>query len=366
MDPDLPQVEAALTHWPEASGAAVRRMTTAKSFSGAAVWRVSLPGGDRALKRSLVGLPGAGKKRPFVHAPKFATEHANEAVAEAMSRWHKFQNHLAAIEPRLVAQIYAAQSGQTIVSSRGCYWQLETWLPGAADFAESPSEHRVIAAAKALAKLHLAAAGFPGTDTLDEIIAAGQSIPHDLSQRLSRSRKLLASELKGLVSRLNGVDKNAATALLADVLRMAAPHLPQLADELARACEADFDVKWILGDAREGNILFSGAEVTGFVDLGTARRSIQAGDLVRMLGSMVGDDRARWLVGLAAYESVRPLPLEELRVIDLLRRSEIVLSAANWVGWLMPGEPLAQSGEQRYLDRLAALADRLRRLTRWD
>lgn len=351
MDPDLPQIEAALSHWPDAAGGKTERLTPTDSLSSALLYRVSTPAGDRLLKR---------------HGQSTRAVSANAWWGSACRRSHQFQNHLAAIEPRLVARLFAATDGKTLVHSRGCFWQLETWLAGAADFHQSPSEHRLVAAAKALARLHVVAASYSGADSFFATRDEKPLIRHDLGLRLANCQKLLRGELEEMVRQLKPIPQSPATALLSESLRLVAPQLPALANELAGACETTFDVKWILGDVREANILFAGAEVTGFVDLGSARKSIQAGDLARMLGSMVGDDRAKWLMGMAAYESVRPLPLAELRVMDLLRRSEVVLSGANWVRWLMPGEPLAAEADEQHWRRLAALVERLRGLRRWE
>lgn len=59
-----------------------------------------------------------------------------------------------------------------------------------------------------------------------------------------------------------------------------------------------------------------------------------AGDVARLLDSMVGDDLPGWEVGLAAYQSVRPLSVDELLLVSAFDESAMLLSGFNWLEWV--------------------------------
>ena len=74
--------------------------------------------------------------------------------------------------------------------------------------------------------------------------------------------------------------------------------------------------------------------MSGIVDFGAMRVDAVAGDIARLLGSLVGDDPIGWQGGLSAYESVRPLSTSELALIPAFDRSGILLGAINWLDWI--------------------------------
>jgi homoserine kinase type II len=107
-----------------------------------------------------------------------------------------------------------------------------------------------------------------------------------------------------------------------------------------------------LRDIWHDHVLFTGDRVTGVIDFGAVAIGSPAADISRLLGSMVGDDRHRWELGLAAYESVRPLTDDEREAVRFFDSTGIVLSAANWLLWLY-GPPAARLAGK--FDRAAAL-----------
>ena len=51
--------------------------------------------------------------------------------------------------------------GESFVLFDGHLWELTPWMPGTADYERSPSEHKLTAAMKALARFHVAVNDFP-------------------------------------------------------------------------------------------------------------------------------------------------------------------------------------------------------------
>src|SRR5262249_27700803 len=87
-------------------------------------------------------------------------------------------------------------------------------------------------------------------------------------------------------------------------------------------------------DIWHDHVLFDGDQVTGFVDFGAVRIESVAGDVARLLDSLVADDPAAWRAGLAAYQSIRRLTADELTLVPVFRASGILLAGINWLEWL--------------------------------
>jgi Ser/Thr protein kinase RdoA (MazF antagonist) len=112
------------------------------------------------------------------------------------------------------------------------------------------------------------------------------------------------------------------------------------------------------------HVLFTGDEVTGIIDFGAVDFDAPAGDVARLLGSLVGDDLELWQRGLAAYCAVRPLTDAELSAVSVFHSSGAVIGAANWFNWLWGDEVdrLPVTDYTRPLLRLGRLTERLKSL----
>jgi hypothetical protein len=79
-------------------------------------------------------------------------------------------------------------------------------------------------------------------------------------------------------------------------------------------------------------------------------------DLARLLGSLRLGGETPWEAGLAAYQSVSPLSLEEQKIIPWLHESGLVLGGLNWLKWIFV--------HRREFSRPAAVLQRMRELSR--
>jgi Ser/Thr protein kinase RdoA (MazF antagonist) len=100
--------------------------------------------------------------------------------------------------------------------------------------------------------------------------------------------------------------------------------------------------------------------VTGLIDPSACRKDCVATDLARLVGSLVGDDRARWSAATAFYASQRPLTDAEAALLPALDQSGVILSA---MAWLRRRYVLGQPCEtEPVLKRLAATVERAERM----
>jgi homoserine kinase type II len=133
-----------------------------------------------------------------------------------------------------------------------------------------------------------------------------------------------------------------------------------IAGDLAAATHCRVPLQVCLRDIWRPHVLFQGAAVTGIVDFGAMDVDSVAGDVARLLGSMAGGAEA-WQIGLAAYESIRPLGDDERSLVGAYDRSGVLLSALNWLRWLLV-EGRTFPDESAVHGRLEELTERLTEL----
>jgi Ser/Thr protein kinase RdoA (MazF antagonist) len=275
----------------------------AGGLSGALFWRISSPSGTFILRR-------------------WPTEHPTR---ERLTWIHALLTHVDRQGFHLVPVPFRNASSETIISEASHLWELAPWLPGAADYHVSPQPEKLRAAMITLAKFHLAAASFRGNSD------ATKSAVH---KRLERLRELSTNEIARLAHSID----DSTWPELAQPARDAVARLPS-AVVTARAQLAPFEsaslpLQPCIRDIWHDHILFTGEEVTGLIDFGAADVDTPAGDIARLLGSLVGDDGDRWSAGLAAYESIRSISADERRVLPALDTSANVIAIANWIRWI--------------------------------
>jgi homoserine kinase type II len=89
-----------------------------------------------------------------------------------------------------------------------------------------------------------------------------------------------------------------------------------------------------LRDVWHDHVLFDEDKVSGLIDFGAMRVDTPAGDIARLLGSLVRDDADGWQAGLAAYETVRPLATTERMLLAAFDVANVTLAGIHWIGWL--------------------------------
>jgi Ser/Thr protein kinase RdoA (MazF antagonist) len=312
-------------------------------FSGAFVARIETAAGAFCLRGWPVGTNG----RATILA-------IHELLAHVRSRGVDY-----------VAVPLAADNGDTLVDVAGRLWQIEPWLPGAADFWSRPSDARLTAAFRALARFHQAAHDFrPGSAAESHLAPALPGPAPTVLDRVERMQSWTLDRRAPLRERLAQLSpgagddprlKSLAERILAGFERSA----QRITHELRAAAHESVPLQPCLRDVWHDHVLFQGDAVSGLIDPSAARTDTVAADLSRLAGSLIADDRRGWSVALDAYRSLRDLSPAEEVLVGVLDRSGVLLSGMTWLKrWHFGGLPLSE----RALDRLERIAVRLAKI----
>jgi Ser/Thr protein kinase RdoA (MazF antagonist) len=115
------------------------------------------------------------------------------------------------------------------------------------------------------------------------------------------------------------------------LVRLAADRVAQT---LATAVSLKVPIQPCVGDVWHDHVLFLGDSVSGLVDFGGMRADTVAGDIARLLGSLVADDAAAWQIGLTAYNRYRPLSRDERHLVTAFDHSGVLLGGLEWLEWI--------------------------------
>ena len=312
-------------------------------FSGATLWRVQAPTGRFVLKGLPAGTP-----------------------PERAAWVHRLMLHLRAVGCSEIPVLARTAAGATLLPDRsGRVWELVAFVPGGPT--STPTRAQAIAAMKALARVHVAAAALSGP-TPD----AGPGLP----RRQARVRRLIDDPWRARRERLAPL---AASADLAGGMRarldqaiasFAAVEGDRALAAFARWRPPALPVQAVLRDVWADHVFFAPERVTGFIDLHAAGCDTPATDIARLLGSWtspwpgLGTWATRWGPALDAYQAVGVLSGAERRALPLLHASTIVLGLDNWFQWVLEeGRSFSAPAALARVDRLlAGLAEACREL----
>ena len=103
---------------------------------------------------------------------------------------------------------------------------------------------------------------------------------------------------------------------------------------LAQASQVSLALQPCIRDIWHDHVLYVGESVSGIVDFGAMAVDTVIGDLARLLGSLVADDRQRWRTGIEVYQRWMPLEAPELELLAAFDRANGILGGLNWIRWL--------------------------------
>jgi Ser/Thr protein kinase RdoA (MazF antagonist) len=73
--------------------------------------------------------------------------------------------------------------------------------------------------------------------------------------------------------------------------------------------------------------------LTGLVDFGAMAVDSVVGDLARLIGEWLNDDRPAYQLALESYEHIRPLDPVEVSLIGAFQSATALLIGERWVRW---------------------------------
>lgn len=237
--------------------------------------------------------------------------------------------------------------GGSFTSDGRRLWEVTQWMPGAADYLAAPSSIRLQAALRALATLHRAWQESPQPPTRTglspTLIERSQKLEHCLQQLPAWTRLPLdESPQRGLAQR---------------TLQHLAACGPQLLPQLTSSRDHPVTLHFVLRDVWSDHVLFTDDRVTGIIDFGAARVDEPATDVARLLGSLEPFDQRNWLIGWETYRAVNPhVELERVRLLD---RVGTLLSALQWLQWLVLQPRSFNAPSNQLVERWQGLLRRL-------
>jgi homoserine kinase type II len=219
----------------------------------------------------------------------------------------------------------ATTDGRTFVAHDAHLWELSRWIPGRADYLDSPSRRKLAAAMSSLAEFHVCAQSALGATRLDYSPGIERR-----GRQLERLPKGEQHELRRAVGNSVGELADRCHRLLDSV----AQHAPAVCALLQPERRRRVTLQPCIRDIWHDHVLFVGEDVSGFVDFGAISVDTVAGDIARLLASLAECDLAAWQHGTEAYQKVRGLSDVELELVRVFDRANTLLSGVNWMRWL--------------------------------
>lgn len=320
-------------HFPDLSSRARVSQVGEPGFSGALVFRIDVETDSYCLKQ-------------------WPLNHPEQRLREL----HHLLRHIGSQALSVVPVPLLGVHGQSVVRVDQRLWQLERWMPGIADYWQTPSDERLKSAFMVLAQWHRLAATFAAGCEWFRVEPVVQApTVSDRVAGLLRYAPDVIEQLEASLLREAHRNWREYGQLITTTLRWRGP---RLLSDLQQAATWRVDVQPVIRDVWHDHVLFTGNEVTGLIDYGAARTDTVAADISRLLGSLVGDNSNQRQIALSAYEAVRPLTPTEHQLIPLLDQSNTLLSGLTWLHRRYI-EHLPIEQESRVLARLQRIAERL-------
>ncbi|NOY40683.1 MAG: phosphotransferase [Planctomycetes bacterium] len=276
-------------------------------FSGAVIWKVSIQNKNLCLRCWPQGHP----------------------TIDGLSAIHGLLQHVEKSGFALAPVPLPTLAGQTFFLNEEHLWELAPWMPGEASFLGQPSRTKLEAAVSCLAEFHRAAERYTyAGNERREAPSPG------LQQRLALLQDLQRSELDKLWKAVRSASSSRLQELTFELLEGISRPLDRVIDRLQQIVNQPLPLQWCLRDVRHDHILYTADRVTGLIDFGAVAVDSVAGDIARLLGSMVNDDADSWRVGIEAYSRIQTLSENQRRAIVGFDQGGTLCSAANWARWL--------------------------------
>jgi homoserine kinase type II len=305
----------------------------APGFSGAAVYRVAVGGGLAWVLKSL----------------------HDRADADRIAWVHGLMRHLRSAGIAEVPIVATAADGRsTWQDASGGLWEIVEFVAGVP--LANPSLSQAAAAARVLARLHVAASTYPAA-------RPGRAAAPAIVRRIEHARRLLASPWTGQAfsprPAATPFERAIAERLTAATARFQAADGSRVIAGLAAMRPPSMHVQAVLRDVSSDHVLFDGMSpdrVAGIIDFHAAGIDTPMTDLARLVGSWepAASETVRLVHARDAYEQIRPLEDVERSLMPVVAASGTVFGLDNWFRWV-----LVESREFALPAQVVARVDRL-------
>jgi len=221
---------------------------------------------------------------------------------------------------------FASHDRRSFVHVSGRYWQISPWLRGSADLEEPPSSSHVQAGFQGLAWLHR---------HWSNASESRNGASPGLERRFRETDELIRGGFDRLERAVFGSCQSVNRELAFRWLKLARRIAPGLVENLKVARQTTTRLQPCIRDARRDHFLFEGDDLTGIVDFGAMDLESVAGDLARLAGDWLIEDRSGSLMRLAldVYQEIHPLDAVERGLMARFAEATALLAPGHWVEW---------------------------------
>ncbi len=301
LDPQLPREIVRYFLEPLAIQSAER--FSGQGLSGARVWKCMSQRHGQLCLRRWPKLHPTEPRLTFIHA----------AMRFARGRGLSF-----------VPEIYG-DLDKSFYTLQGHFWEMTEWMPGHADYLQRPALVKLWSAIDALADLHRA------WFELSSQCCTGSPA---INQRIDMLERWLGD--RQLVSQLGGCVRDASEGSLSfETVKRLQVQGPSLLQALQRIATEAVTLQPVLRDIWSDHLLFADQRVVGIIDYGAMNVDERATDLARVLGSLEPFNEELRRQALRRYNESYGVDAVDWERMDLLDRSGALLTAVQWMQWLV-------------------------------
>ena len=214
---------------------------------------------------------------------------------------------------KFVPRIIANTDGRTFAICEARAWEIGSWMPGEADFADRPSRAKLISACDAVMSLLECWRG----------VIVRSEVPPAVRNRLALFKEWERDPVLSSPAISPDLERRARTAIAA--------RLPDARAALQPWAGRALPCRLCVRDLRHDHFLFTDETLTGLIDYGAVAWDTPATDAARMLGELAGGDAALYELGLQHFADRlghEVCPPELVRALD---SSGVVGSIIRWL-----------------------------------
>jgi Ser/Thr protein kinase RdoA (MazF antagonist) len=243
----------------------------------------------------------------------FALKSYNQFFSTSLQSTHALLHQTRKNKFVLFPLIIRNKENATVVYHDGFCWDLSSWIPGSIP---DCSIFNLVQCINKLAQFH---------------IAVGSEQSRFGIMPAMESRKIEINSFS-----ISAINFSAIGFLPPFNLIELLKWIRQEVDSLMAYPNPIVKIQYCWGDARRENLLFSGSEITGFIDYCSMRKDCREVDVSRMISSFAGDDYLMWTNALNAYSEISKINYLVCRKLDILGT---IVSLYRWLKWFQKPMP---------------------------